>query len=173
GAGFTARTDLVKSLNAALSVAGIAPVDPSTVGTAEDINKMGTKLQAALATSWSSDPAMGTIMKAASASPSGENTKQGFFRILGGIGAVNKRAEDKAAFLQDWRNQHYGDMTGAIDTFNQVNPPQKYVQYGDNLSAKLSGGTAQNPIIPTSQADIDNAAPGSVFRVNGKLMVKR
>ncbi len=110
-----------------------------------------------------------------SASPSGENSAAGFDRIVGNLQALNKRAVDRFNYLQSWANGHYGDLTGADAAFNAANPPQKYVAYGEKLGQQLLTpiGTARNPVIPTSQADIDNAPSGTVFSINGKPMVKR
>lgn len=41
---------------------------------------------------------------------------------------------------------------------------------GQNAGAPV--GTRENPMVPKTQADIDNAPPGTVFNVNGRLMVK-
>jgi hypothetical protein len=169
GAGFGSRTALANSINTAFGVLGIKPaIDPSKVSTAEDVNKLATQLQAAVATSWKTDPAASTIMQAGTASPSGENTKQGFKRIVANIQAVNKRAVDRAAFLTSWQNQNYGVMSTANgqtadDVFNQLNPPSKYVDYGEKLASAVT---------PKTQADIDRAPKGTVFNINGTLMVK-
>jgi hypothetical protein len=171
GSGFNQRTDMVKALNTALGTVGIAPIDPNNVATAEDVKKIATQLQAAVADSWKSDPAASTIVQAASASPSGENTKEGLQRIIGNIEALNKRAVDRNAYLQDWASKNYGSLSGADAAFNEANPPQKYVEYGKQLANPI--GSAGNPLVPKSQSDIDNAPSGTVFNVNGKMMVKR
>jgi hypothetical protein len=168
GAGFGSRTALANSFNTAFNLIGVTPaIDPSKVSTAEDVNKLATQLQAAVATSWKTDPAASTIMQAGTASPSGENTKPGFKRIVANIQAVNKRAIDRAAFLTSWQNQNYGVMSTANgqtadDVFNQLNPPSKYVDYGEKLAAAK---------IPKTQADIDNAPKGSMLNINGTLLV--
>lgn len=179
GAGFNQRVEAVRGINSALQSMGIAPLDPQDVGTAEGMKKLATQLQFAVADAVKNDPAAATIAQAASASPSGENTAQGFSRIVGNIEALNKRSVDRYQFLQSWANSHYGDLTGADVAFNQLNPPKAYVAYGQKIAKDFSArpvgqqGTQANPITPTSQADIDNAAPGTVFSVDGKLMVKR
>lgn len=168
GAGFNSRVGIVNAANTVLSSLGIKPVDPASVATAEDLKKLATQLQFAVADQVKADPAASTIVQAAGASPSGENTLQGFKRIIGNLQAVNKRSEDRAAFLQSWQNQNMGimstaDGTTADDVFNRLNPPSKYIDYGQKLATA---------IVPKTQADINNAPKGTVFNIDGTLMVK-
>lgn len=175
GSGFNERVNAVKGINSIFQTMGWRPVYPDDVATAEGMKKLATQLQFSVADAVKNDPAASTIVQAASASPSGENTAQGFNRIISNIQALNKRSIDRYSFVQDWANKHYGDTSGADVAFNQANPPQKYVAYGEDLAKNLANpkGTQANPLVPTSQSDIDNAAPGTVFNVNGKMMVKK
>lgn len=187
GAGFNQRVDAVKGINSVLSTMGIGPIDPNSVATAEGMKKLATQLQFSVADAVKTDPAAATIAQAAQASPSGENSQQGFNRIVGNIQALNKRSIDRYAFLQDWSNKHFGDTTGADLAFNQANPPEKYIKYGEELTNSLNApaqvgqsgqsgtapvGTRANPLVPRQQSDIDNAPVGTVFNINGQMMVK-
>lgn len=175
GAGFQQRLDFFKGINSTLQTLGMAPLSPDDVATAEGLTKIATQLQGAVANQWSDDPAASTIARAAKAAPSGENTQQAMYRIVGNIDALSKRSIDRYAFLQDWANKHYGDITGADVAFNQANPPQKYVQYGQDIAKQMSApsaGSQGNPIVPKTQSDINNAPSGTVFNIDGKLMVK-
>ena len=156
GAGFNQRLEMVKGLNAALQTMGMAPVDPKDVATAEGMKKLATQLQFSVADAVKNDPAAATIAQAASASPSGESTWQGVARIVGNIEALNKRSIDRYQFLQDWANKHYGDLSGADVAFNEMNPPQRYVKYGQKLAQQMLGqpsasGSASgaSPAIPS------------------------
>lgn len=176
GSGFNQRVDAVKGINSVLQTMSIAPIDPGSVATAEGMKKLATQLQFSVADAVKTDPAAATIAQAAQASPSGENSQQGFNRIIGNIEALNKRSVDRYAFLQDWANKHYGDTSGADYAFNKFNPPDKYIKYGQQLTDQFNApqaGSAGNPITPKSQADIDNAPSGTVFIVNGQKMVKK
>lgn len=164
GAGFNTREGLANTLNTALTTMGVKPaIAPDKVATAEDLRKLATQLQFAVADQVKSDPAAATIMQAGLASPSGENTAQGFRRIIGNLEAVTKRQGDYYNFMQDWANKHTGDTTGADAAFNQFNPPAKYVHYG----------LMQSAVVPKTQAEIDSAQPGTLFNVNGQLLVKK
>lgn len=75
--------------------------------------------------------------------------------------AVQASRADPSRSLEEWRS-YYGLQTAAPPPGQE--PP----------SAPTFGrsGTRENPITPRSQADIDAAPPGTVFSVNGQLMVK-
>lgn len=177
GAAFDQRLDAMKGINSALTTLGLQPLDPNNVASAEGMRKLATQLQFAVADQVKTDPAASTIAKAGQASPSGENTIQGFRRIVGNLQALNKRSEDRYSFLNSWAQSHYGDLTGADATFNKLNPPQKYVQYGEKVSSQLGqapSGTRDNPLVPKSQDEINSAPKGTVIQdpSTGKLFVK-
>jgi len=164
GAAFDQRLSAVKGINGFLQTIGAPQIDPKDVATAEGMKKLATQLQFAVADAVKTDPAAMTIAQAASASPSGENTKQGFARIVGNIEALNKRSIDRFNFLQSWANQHYGDTTGADATFNQLNPPEKYIAYGDKLAEGLGAAPASQSIpTVTTQKAYDALPSGSVY----------
>jgi hypothetical protein len=163
GAGFNQRLDAVRGINAVLQTMGIKPIDAQSVATAEGMRKLATQLQFALADSVKTDPAATTIAQAALASPNGENSIQGFNRIVGNIQALNKRAVDRFNYLNDWANKHYGDLSGADVAFNEANPPQKYVAYGQHLTDQLNGGGAK-PVPISTQQQYDALPSGSLYQ---------
>lgn len=163
GAGLTTRAKLAKELNTWAQIANIQlPFDPDQVSSIEDLNKKSIGLGFQLARTLGSREAESIVSQAQTAVPGAENTPQGFRRIVGGIEAINKRQSDYYQFLQSYAAQNYGDITGADALFNQLNPPDKYVKYA----------LLQSAITPKKQSDIDNAPKGTLFNVNGQLLVK-
>lgn len=163
GSGASARTDIAKKANTLLQMAGIQPYfDPAAVGSMEDLNKLTTRFGFDLARTLGSREAASIVQEAQGAVPGAENTKQGFERIVSGIEAMAQRQSDYYDAIQKWAQKTGGDITGFDAWFNAMNPPQKYAR-----SALLS-----TAIVPKSQADINNAPAGTVFNVNGKLLVK-
>jgi len=102
------------------------------------------------------------VDQAVSAVPGGYNSKEGAQRIIAGIEAANQRKLDYYRFLQDWSAKSGGSILGADDYFNKVNPPEKYAN-----AALLDLAT-----VPHSQSDIDSAPKGTMFNIDGQLMVK-
>ncbi|MGN6102998.1 MAG: transglycosylase SLT domain-containing protein [Devosia sp.] len=164
GAGFNQRVDAVRGINSVLQTMGIKPIDAQSVATAEGMKKLATQLQFAVADAVKTDPAAATIAQAASASPSGENSIQGFNRIVGNIQALNKRSVDRFNYLNDWANKHYGDLSGADVAFNEANPPQKYVAYGQHLADQLDGGGGAQPVPVSTQQQYDALPSGSLYQ---------
>lgn len=157
------RGQIAKSLNTLASMAGIQlPFNPSEVASIEEMNKLTTQFGFALARTTGSDVASSVISQGVAAVPSIENTPQGFRTITGLIQAGLNRTRDYHNFLEDWANQTGGDLTGAADYFNKAAPPSLYAD-----SAVLASA-----IVPKTQADIDNAPAGTLFNINGQLMVK-
>lgn len=163
GAGASARAAIAKNVNTALQTAGIQPwFDPNAVGSYEELNKLATRFGFDLARTLGSREAASIVSQAQSAVPSGENTKQGFERIVAGIEAMTQRQSDYYTAMQKWQQQSGGDISGFDNWFNAMNPPEKYAK-----AAVLS-----TAVVPKTQADIDNAPAGTVFNVNGQLLVK-
>lgn len=162
GPGSNARASIVKAANSALRVAGMTPYFPEEVGSYEELNKLSTRFGFDLARTLGSREAASIVDQAQSAVPSSENTKQGFARIVAGIEAMTQRQSDYYSTMQKWQRSTGGDISGFDDWFNSVNPPAKYAR-----AAVLS-----TAIMPKSQAEIDNAPAGTVFNINGNLLVK-
>lgn len=163
GWGANERASLAKTANSILQVAGIQPYfDASTVGSYEDLNKLTTRFGFDLARTLGQREAATIVNQAQGAVPGAENTAQGFKRIVGGLEAAVQRSSDYYNFLQKWVAKTGGDVTGADEYFNSINPPEKYSNYA----------LIQSAIHPKSQADIDNAPSGSLIYVDGKLMKK-
>ncbi len=164
GAGFKNRVNLANAINTTLQAAGFPPaIDPNSVGAGQDLNKLSTRLGFDLSQTLGSREAASTIDQAVSAVPGGYNSKEGAQRIIAGIEAANQRKMDYYTFLQDWQSKSGGSIKGADEYFNQVNPPEKYAN-----QALLKIAT-----VPRSQADIDNAPPGTMFNDNGILRIKK
>lgn len=158
-----ARGGIAKSLNTVAQIAGIElPFDPTQVASIEEMNKLTTQFGFALARTTGSDVASAVISQGVAAVPSIENTAQGFKAITGLIQAGLNRTRDYHTFLEDWANQTGGDTTGAAAYFNKTYPPSLYADSAIMASA----------IVPKAQADIDNAPAGTLFNIDGQLMVK-
>jgi hypothetical protein len=158
-----ARGSIAKSLNTLASIAGMKlPFDPNAVASIEEMNKLTTQFGFSLAKTTGSDVASAVISQGIGAVPGIENTPQGFKAITGLIQASLNRTKDYYDFLNRWVDATGGDVTGASEAFNQAAPPTAYA-----TSAMLS-----TAVVPKTQSDIDNAPPGTLFNVNGKLMVK-
>lgn len=96
--------------------------------------------------------------------------------------AILNLAQDLA---RSEKSSYVKDQFG-LDTGNPSLDPQGYQsnieknlerlngQFGTKVSLpkQTAKGSQQNPIEPTSQAEIDNAKPGTVFRINGQLFTK-
>lgn len=159
----TARGNIAKSINTLATMAGIEPpIKPEEVASIEEMNKLTTQFGFALARTTGSDVASAVISQGVAAVPSIENTPQGFKAITGLIQAGLNRTRDYHAFLERWANSTGGDTTGAAEYFNETWPPSLYAN-----SAILASA-----VVPKTQADIDNAPAGTVFNINGQLMVK-
>lgn len=158
-----ARGGIAKSLNTLAQIAGIElPFDPMQVASIEEMNKLTTQFGFALARTTGSDVASSVISQGVAAVPSIENTAQGFKAITGLIQAGLNRTRDYHTFLEDWANQTGGDTTGAAAYFNKTWPPSLYAN-----SAIMAAA-----VVPKTQADIDNAPAGTLFNIDGQLMVK-
>lgn len=141
GADFEGRLGFVKGVNTYLTALGAQPIAPQDVATSEGLRKLGTQLNFAAANQATTDPGLGVITQAAAASPSGDNTKQGYAHITSYLMAINKRAEDRSDYFNDWSARNKGVMitkSGSADkAFNASNPPQKYVAMGDAIQKAL------------------------------------
>jgi hypothetical protein len=128
GPGVNARTAFAKSANQVLQTIGLQPYfDPNAIGSVEELNKLTTRLGFDLARSLGSREAGFIVNQAVAAVPGAENTKAGAQRIMASLDAVAQRQADYYGFIQKWAQRTGGDVTGADQYFNQVNPPQKYV----------------------------------------------
>lgn len=163
GTGFQSRVQWAKTINTAFQGLGVEPpIDTTAVAAGEDLNKLSTRLGFDLSKTLGSNEAATVVNQAVSAVPGGYNSPEGARRIIAGIEAANQRKLDYYTFLQDWTAKSGGSILGADDYFNKVNPPEKYAN-----TALLSLAT-----VPKSQADIDGAPKGTMFNINGQLMVK-
>ncbi|API52847.1 hypothetical protein BMW22_15590 [Rhizobium leguminosarum] len=163
GTGFQSRVQWAKTINTAFQGLGVeAPIDTTAVAAGEDLNKLSTRLGFDLSKTLGSNEAATVVNQAVSAVPGGYNSPEGARRIIAGIEAANQRKLDYYTFLQDWTAKSGGSILGADEYFNRVNPPEKYAN-----SALLSMAIA-----PKSQAEIDSAPKGTMFNINGQLMVK-
>lgn len=163
GPGSTFKTNVARAINMPFQMTGFgAPIDEAAVAANEDMRKQSTRLGFALSSTLGSGEAASIIERAVAAVPSAENSPEGFRRIIAGVEAGNQRANDYYSFLQDWSAKTGGSIKGADEYFNRVNPPEKYA-----TSALL-----QMAVTPKTQADIDKAPAGTMFNINGQLMVK-
>lgn len=163
GSGFQSRVAWAKTINTAFQGLGVEPpIDEKAVAAGEDLNKLSTRLGFDLSSTLGSREAASVVDQAVSAVPGGYNSKEGAQRIIAGIEAANQRKIDYYRFLQDWSAKSGGSILGADDYFNKVNPPEKYANAALlNLAA-----------VPHSQAEIDTAPKGTMFNIDGQLMVK-
>lgn len=167
GPGLTERAGIVRNLNAIYSMLGIKnqdgslyQIDPEAVANVEELNKFTTRLGFDLGSTTSSDVASSVIQQAIAAVPGVENSPQGFPLIVASIQAGLNRQSDYYEFMQKWRSQTGGDITGMDEYFNDHYPPQLYAKYA------LATAYA---IVPKSQEEVDGAPSGTVFNINGQI----
>ncbi|MBN9433985.1 MAG: tail fiber domain-containing protein [Bosea sp.] len=163
GAGLSARAGIVKHLNAALATVGASPIDPETIGSIEDLNKLSTRLGFELSRSMGNEAAQ-IVGTALSAVPSGDNTPDGFAKITKGIEAAAQRQADYYEFLGKWVQQTNGDITGAAAYFNSVNPPEKYLRAFGVIGDKTSNlGPIRKTINGKTYVMPDPTKPNEIF----------
>lgn len=83
--------------------------------------------------------------------------------------AVQASRNDPSRTLEEWRS-YYGLAAPTANRRTSTTGPLFGAGPSSGPEAKV--GTRENPIVPRSQAEIDNAPSGTVFSVDGKLMVK-
>jgi hypothetical protein len=128
GAGFQARLEWAKTVQAAANIAGIQVPDDfvKQVAAGEDVSKTTTRLGFELSKTLGSDNAASIVESAVGASPHGGNSKAGAERIIGALEAVNNRRIDYYNAMQKWAETHGGSIYGLDQWFNKVNPPELY-----------------------------------------------
>ena len=119
------RLDIAKKANTIASILGAKPFfDPNDVGAIEEIKKGSFRLGSALASSMGHEPGF-IVQQAVGANPGFENTPAGYKRIAAGLAQAAQREVDESALFDNYRAR-FGHLNGAVELFNQINPPQKY-----------------------------------------------
>lgn len=102
--------------------------DESNIASIEQMSKDKFRLGAELSKQIGGREPGFIVQSAVTANPGAENTATGYKRIVAGLREAAQYKEDRATFMQHWNARYSGNMTGAQDAFNQLNPPDKYAQ---------------------------------------------
>ena len=122
------RATIAKTLNGVASVLGVDPVfDPNTIGNTELMKKEAFRLGTAMIADTNGGREAGFILQnSVNATPSLNNSPIGFKRLAAGIQQGNQYKIDRGAFLDAYYGK-FGNLDGALQEFNRLNPPQAYV----------------------------------------------
>lgn len=135
GSGLTERADIANHLNSVLRGLGVGDdglINPSAVGSIENLQKLSTRMGYDLAKTLGSREAAMIVQGSIRAVPNVDNSPVGAQRLVAGIEAALQRQKDLYQYLNQWQHdtRSGGDVTDAEVQFNKDNPVDKYVREG-------------------------------------------
>jgi hypothetical protein len=129
GPGFQARAAWAASYNTIAKTFGMPTIDENSVASAQDANKITTRLGFQLSRTLGAREAASVVSAARAATPGLENTPLGFKLIVAGINADAQHDQDWYTFLDNWVRKGGGyNMSRAAAAFDRMNPPDLYVK---------------------------------------------
>jgi hypothetical protein len=149
---------VAKAINGVLAPLGIEPVDPNQIGSAEEVNKLATKLGQAQSRLLGAREAAQIVNQSIEANPGLQTTKQGRQYLFATMDAALARQQQYPKFINDYVNKWH-TAQGAEQEFNRQNPPDKYVAQAGVASAppEFSNPVALNKAIQHLRANPDAA----------------
>lgn len=136
GPGAQFRNEFARFVNTAYAIGGAQPpIDPTTVGSIEELKKLTTRMGFDLARTLGTREAMQVIQQAVGAVPGAENTPMGARRIMAGIQAGFIRDRDWYEYLDAYAKKNGGDISGAKVAFNKARPTSYYIKMSDEIVA--------------------------------------
>jgi hypothetical protein len=136
----TFRGDFSKAVNTLAQATGQPPpFDPTKIASIEDFNKETKRMGAQITNSFfgGSRESASVINSMTASVPGIENTYLGGKLLIQGIQGTLQRGIDWRNFENQWQQQNQGNLTGALESFNQLHPAQDYAnkvlnQFGMN-----------------------------------------
>ncbi len=136
GPGAQFRNEFARFVNTAYSIAGLpTPIDPTTIGSIEELKKLTTRMGFELARTLGTREAMQVIQQAVAAVPGAENTPMGARRIMAGIQAGFIRDREWYEYLDGYAAKNGGDIRGAKAAFNKARPVSHYIKMSGEIVA--------------------------------------